>query len=156
MGLKNYTTIIKSNTTIIEIEKILLTQGVTDIWKQYDSDGNAKNVCFMVITEHGKLPFKLPVNPEAVQQVLRNQKRSGKLKKLSMAKINDIDYCRNVSWRIIKDWIDAQMAIIELDLVKIEQVFLPYIWNPATGKTFYEQIVENKFKGYLMEENPKL
>src|SRR5947209_7789589 len=29
-------------------------------------------------------------------------------------------------WRVIKDWAEAQSALIEANQVKIEQVFLPY------------------------------
>lgn len=31
------------------------------------------------------------------------------------------------AWRILKDWVAAQLAIIETEMVVIEQVFLPYL-----------------------------
>lgn len=41
-------------------------------------------------------------------------------------------------WRIIKDWVEAQMVILETKMVKIEQVFLPYLYDLESDKTFYE------------------
>ena len=31
------------------------------------------------------------------------------------------------AWRIIKDWVDAQMALLETEMVDFEEVFMPYI-----------------------------
>lgn len=43
-----------------------------------------------------------------------------------------------VSWRILKDWIVAQMAIIQAKLASLTQVFLPYI-VAKDGKTLFEK-----------------
>ena len=32
-----------------------------------------------------------------------------------------------VAWRIIKDWVEAQMALVDTSMVKTEEVFLPYM-----------------------------
>lgn len=50
-----------------------------------------------------------------------------------------------VAWRIIKNWIEAQLAIIEAGQAEFSQVFLPYTQNQG-GKTLYEIIKEEKFK----------
>lgn len=53
-----------------------------------------------------------------------------------------------VGWRILKDWIEAQLALIETGMVTIEQVFLPYVQNDK-GQTLYEAIADKKFAGLL-------
>jgi hypothetical protein len=35
-----------------------------------------------------------------------------------------------VSWRLINDWVEAQMTIVETTMVQLEQVFLPYVITP--------------------------
>lgn len=45
---------------------------------------------------------------------------------------------------IIKDWVDAQLAIIESDMVTLEQVFLPYM-QVKGNQTLYETMVERRF-----------
>lgn len=42
-------------------------------------------------------------------------------------------------WRNIKDWIDAQMALLETEMVKIEEIFLPYVVGDKEGHTMYER-----------------
>lgn len=151
IGLKNYTTKIPVEQTIAEIEKILSKHRVTDIWKQYSGDGEITGLNFIVQTEAGRIPFKLPVNFMAVQQVLKNQKNAGKIKNVPWGVINDLAQPRRTAWRILKDWLDAQMALIELEMVKIEQVFLPYAYDPVKEKTLFEILEEKKFVGMLME-----
>ncbi len=150
-GLKNYTTKIKVEQTVMEIEKVLSKHGVSDIWKEYSGDGEINGMNFVVKTEHGKIPFKLPANITAVQQVLKNQKNAGKLSKIPWHAINDMAQSRRVAWRIILDWIDAQMALIELEMVTVEQVFLPYAYDPVKEKTLYESLSEKRFVGMLMD-----
>jgi hypothetical protein len=46
------------------------------------------------------------------------------------------------AWRIVKDWTEAQLAIIETRMVKTEQVFLPYAIM-RDNKTLYEHVEAN-------------
>ena len=52
---------------------------------------------------------------------------------------------RRTAWRNIKDWLDAQMALIETEQVKLEEIFLPYMTD-GSGKTLYEYMKEGDFK----------
>lgn len=151
MGLKNYTTGISVDKTVLEIEQILSRHSATDIWKQFDGAGNVVCVNFAVNTEFGKMPFRLPMDVLAVSQILKNEKKSGKLSGVSNREAMDLEHARRVGWRIVKDWIDSQMALVEIKLVKIEQVFLPYAYDFRTEKTLYETFREKKFAGMLME-----
>lgn len=153
MGLKNYTTTINAKKTVSEIEELLVKNKATDIWKEFDVSGNVISLNFAVMTEYGKMPFKLIVNAEAVQQILIEQKKEG-LINISNKDVLDIDYARNVGWRILKDLIDAQMAVVSVKMRKLEQVFLADIWDARTGRTFFEILSEKKFAGMLMEAKP--
>lgn len=46
-------------------------------------------------------------------------------------------HAENVAWRILKDWIAAQMAFLESEQAALEEIFLPYTVN-REGKTMYE------------------
>ena len=50
------------------------------------------------------------------------------------------EQARRVAWRIIKDWIDAQLALVEVRLVSLPEVFLPYAVSPRSGRTLYEEL----------------
>lgn len=42
-----------------------------------------------------------------------------------------------VAWRILRDWVMAQMAILETEMVAIDQIMLPYMVDDQ-GHTVYE------------------
>lgn len=153
--LRNYTTSIPVMKTIAEIEGILATHGATDIIKQYDGAGNVLALSFVVQTTFGRVAYRLPMEAQQVGQTIKNAKAKGILKGLSKSQASDINTARRVGWRIIKDWLDAQMSLVEIALVKVEQVFLPYAWDPVNERTFFQAIVESKgqqLQGMLMIE----
>jgi hypothetical protein len=149
-GLKNYTTEIPVQKTISEIEDILVKHGATDTWKQYDSAGKVIALNFAVNTEFGKVPFKFSIDANVICGVLREQVKQGS-RGISMKQASDIEHARNVGWRIVKDWIDAQMAMVSLKMRKLEQIFLADIYDMRSEKTFFQILQGKKYAGLLME-----
>lgn len=49
-----------------------------------------------------------------------------------------------VAWRILKDWVEAQMALLDIEMVRFEEIFLPYI-ETKNGRTVYERLEEKQF-----------
>ena len=117
MALKNYTTTINANKTIGEIQEILSKHGATAIMTEYDN-GEVVALSFKINTPRGEIGIKLPANTDKVLRVLKKQKqRNGQIK-------DNQEQATKVAWRIIKDWIDAQMAILETEMVDMEEIFL--------------------------------
>ena len=52
-------------------------------------------------------------------------------------KLKTEEQARRVAWRITKDWVEAQMAIVEAQLASLPEVFLPYAVT-NTGQTLFE------------------
>ena len=48
-----------------------------------------------------------------------------------------------VAWRILKDWVEAQMALLDIEMVRFEEIFLPYI--EVQGQTVFEKLEEKQF-----------
>jgi hypothetical protein len=94
-------------------------------------------------TQFGQMGFRLPADPQPVIATLKRQAMAGKIPKRFAS---DVAQARRVAWRIVRQWVEAQLAIIELSMVKPEQVFLPYAINPQTGQTVYEMMIESKFE----------
>lgn len=132
MAILNYTTSIDVHKTLGEIQKILVTHGARKIMYDYDDKGRIITLCFMVQTPDGERGIKLPANVPAVYEVLKRQKQAGKIK-ISI----DYEQAERVAWRIVKDCIEAQMAILESQMVQIEEIFLPYMVN-RQGQTFFD------------------
>ncbi len=51
-----------------------------------------------------------------------------------------------MAWRIIKDWVEAQTAIIQAGMVTLTQVFLPYLETTPGGPLLYEAYVDHGMK----------
>lgn len=148
-GLKNYTTEIPAQRTISEIEEILVKHGATDTWKQYDSIGKVTALNFAVNTEFGKMPFRLSIDAQVISKVLKEQIKQG-LKGISRKQALDIEHARNVGWRIVKDWIDAQMAMVSLKMRKLEQIFLADVYDMRSEKTLFQIFQDKRYAGLLM------
>lgn len=136
MAIKNYTTTINVNKTIEEIQEILSKHGATAIMTEYDN-GNVTGLSFKIMTPRGELGIRLPSNTDRVLQVLKKQKKNNTKVK------NTFEQANKVAWRIIKDWIDAQMAILETEMVEMEEIFLPYMIN-NDGQTLYQAFKNNQ------------
>lgn len=136
MAIKNYTTTINANKTIGEIQELLSKHGATAIMTEYD-DGNVTGLSFKIMTTRGELGIRLPSNTDRVLQVLKKQRKNNNQVKDTFEQAN------KVAWRIIKDWVDAQMAILETEIVEMEQIFLPYVLNNR-GKTLYQEFKDNQ------------
>lgn len=139
LKIKNYTTNISAEKTIAEIEKLLAQFGASAIFKEYFSDGRVKSLSFKLENQG----FKMPANINGVKEVLYSGKRSYHGKD-SMKARDDRAY--RVAWRIIKDWLHAQLSLIASGQAHPQEIFLPYLFNGE--KTLYQAWTEGKL---LME-----
>jgi hypothetical protein len=62
------------------------------------------------------------------------------MKEQRISNSRDDDYCYRVAWRILRDWVDIQIALVEVDIVQMQEVFLPYVVQ-KNGQTLFENIV---------------
>ena len=135
---------------------MLVGAGAQKILKDYDGAGNIISISFMIDTDKGIVPIKMPMNVRAVMQVINDQTEqyrktsSGRIRIVPLSMKNDIEQAHRVGWRIIRDWLEGQLALIFLRMVKIQEIFLPYIVG-QNGKTVYETIEAQGFKGFLLE-----
>ena len=135
MPLLNYTTSINADRTIQEIQSCLARHGAKAIINEYDDNGYIIALSFAIELNDQKIGFKLPCDWRPVQQILEKDRKVPK-------RLKTQEQALRVAWRIIKDWVDAQMAIVETKMVKIEEVFLPYAVQ-RNGRTLYENTVES-------------
>ncbi|MBQ8371542.1 MAG: hypothetical protein IJX38_01195 [Clostridia bacterium] len=132
MPLLNYTTKVDVYTTIGAIQGCLVRHGARKIMQDYDSLGKPQALCFVIDTKFGMRGIKLPANVEAVHKVLERQKVKC-----------DREQAERVAWRILKDWVEAQMAILESEMVQMDEIFLPYM-VANDGATAYELYQNNQ------------
>jgi hypothetical protein len=89
---------------------------------------------FAVRASYGDQTYTLPSNVDKVRSVLLRQKVP--------ARYSTAEHAARVAWRILQDWVAAQLALIETETVGLDQVMLPYAHADAQGTTVYERFVE--------------
>ena len=141
MPLLNYTTQIEATKTVGEIQGILAGHGAKSILIDYSNDGQIEALAFKVLTPQGDIGIRLPIDPDAVLKVLTEQNRLGRVPRRYINRPQAV----RVAWRIVKDWVAAQMAILETEMVRMEQIFLPYVMT-RSGKTLYEALAQRHFQ----------
>lgn len=135
MALKNtYTTSPVSN-MLNDIQKALLRVKATDISYKFDSQGRITGLRFGMNIGSEPVGFLLPVNIEKVRLVLKHEGNK---------RWNDDEYVYRVAWACMRDWVVAQMALIETEMAEPLQVFLPYA-HDASGTTLFEKVVSSGF-----------
>lgn len=139
--LKNYTSGVPVDRTISRIESLLVTAGASNIVKDY-KEGKLDAICFMVVMPDSgdKVSVRLPAKVEAVYATMKDavkRPRRGTLEKLQ-------DQASRTAWKLMQDWVEVQLSLIQMHQVEFLQVFLPYVW---TGKsTFYDMLKGQNFK----------
>ena len=136
MALKNYTTNKTVGETAGDIMRILAEHGARRVMFEYSEGGDMKAVCFSIVTNYGEQGIRLPANVDRVQAVLKKQANDPKNR--SRARIDaSAEQSARVAWRVVKDWLDSQLALLETEMVEMDQLFLPYFVN-KNGQTLYE------------------
>ena len=125
MPIKNYTTTVPALQSVAEIVGALAAHGATKIQQDYDA-GRPISIAFVIDTPAGQRGFRLPSSAERVKAVLLRQK----------VKADDAQ-AERVAWRILRDWVLSQMAILETEMVTMDEVMLPYMVDDM-GRTVYE------------------
>ena len=139
MALLNYSTTVDAYKTVAEIEQMLVRHGAKSIMKSYEGE-DVTSLSFLIDTGSGNVPVKLPVRLDDVLQVLTEQKKAHPKANIKATR----EQANRVAWRILKDWIEVQMALLDMQMVKFEEIFLSYI-ETADGKTVYEKLEEKHF-----------
>lgn len=137
MPILNYTTKIDTFQTVGEIQGILAKHGARKMMIEYDGKGEPETIAFEILTPYGSRGIKLPSNWSAVFAVLKKQKVKC-----------DEEQAKRTAWRIVKDWVASQMAILEAEMVSMDEIFLPYMVDKS-GRTLYENYLDNQI---LLEE----
>ncbi len=148
MTLFMETTQIAPENTIAEINSLLVKAGAKQILTEYGPDKQVSAVCFMLEVKGTPLRFRLPCRWRAVQIILASRSREYKnawnpQRKEEALKKHEAQ-ARRVAWRIVLRWVQAQLAFVETEMVKTEEVFMSYLQMP-NGQTAFEMLEQKGF-----------
>lgn len=141
MSLYMETTLIQAEETVSQIQRVLGRCGASAIMTEYDG-GNIKSLSFKVKYRDVNVPFRLPCRHESIYAIL-----SAKVKRFKPDTEERLRrQSQNVAWRQIFQWVQAQMALIETEMVTMPEVFMPYIQVDPKGTTLFERMDKQGFK----------
>lgn len=130
MPILNYTTTIDAHRTVSEIMALLSKAGARQASIDYE-EGEPVALVFTLGVRGVPVQFRLPSRHEGVLRALEASKAERRFKTPAQA--------RRVAWRIVKDWTEAQLAIVEAEVAQIHEVFLPYAIT-TDGRTVAERL----------------
>ena len=138
MPILNYTTTISPEKTVSEIQRCLVRIGAKAVLTEYDDDGILCALSFRI--QHGQclITFRMPARLDAIYKILYNDPEVPR-------KLKSHEQSSRVAWRIMKNWTEAQAAIVEAEQAEVVEVFLPYAQDPNTGNTMYQQLKQSNF-----------
>lgn len=160
MFLKNYTSDVASNITIHRIEQVLLKAGVNAIAKEYGPTGNIAAVTFRLPVGGNRpaLSIRMPADVEAAQNALwLDYAGDDKLSadgnsvywnsRKKKTRKDFLEQGERTAWKLVQDWIEVQVSMIQLQQADPVQVFLPYIWDGRS--TFFQRLKDSGFKALM-------
>ena len=124
------TTSISPQKTVSEIMTVLVASGARQIATDYGVNGSPKGLRFSIGVNGTDHTFALPVRPESLLKYLRGNR----------------EQAERVAWRQLLRWVQAQLAMIEVGMVRAEEVYVPYMIQPGTQHTLFEIMTGSHFK----------
>ena len=148
--IENYTTTVAAAKTAAAMQKLLVDHGATAIMNEY-ANGKLVGITFATPTEFGSQTFRLPVDVDAMHRVLVQEKRAGRLPSISEARAADVDHAERVAWRVVAEWLRAQMTLIRAAMATVDQVMLPYL--VVDGRSVYDAYREQHTRELTTGDN---
>lgn len=142
MPIKNYTSETPASRSIQEIQDSLVKHGATGVLMEYEQGtGRIAALKFKLPFKGNDLSFQLPVGWKKFKAVLVEQRVIG-----SQTRDAD-DKAYRIAWRCLRDWVLAQMALFETQMVDFPQVFLPFAVAKDGVSTLYDRVLNGNLLG---------
>ncbi len=125
--------------TIAEITGVLRNYRVRDTLMNYDDEGYITSFSFTLRIGENLIPYKLPVNHIPLWEMAKRKETKY---------IRDEQQSRRVAWRQILKWLEAQMALIDIEMVTADQVLLPYMMVDKNS-TVYDKYLTGSIRPLL-------
>lgn len=142
MNLKNYTSSVPVINSIARIEHRLAQAGATHIAKSYNKE-RPIGMIFQIPINNVPLTFKLPAKAEKVYDYMIKQRaKPPKKEQLETIRLQ----ADRTAWKILADWIDIQVSIVQIDQAEPTEVFLSYLYDSKRDQTLFDKMKETNFK----------
>lgn len=163
MFLKNYTSECPVHITISRIEQALIKCGISGITKEYGPSGEIVALTFHIqIQGMPRVTIRLPADTKAATQALwLNYADGSRLTSDGQAiafggrktkrRADFAQQGERTAWKLMQDWVEVQMSLIQMKQADFIQVFLPYVWDESKRQSYYDAIKGAGYRALLPE-----
>lgn len=147
--IKNYTSDVAVNKSLGLIKKRLVSAGATHIAEFYNEQTHIlEGIIFQIRVKDNYVTYKLPSNvPEVVIYFVAAIKKAHKGTRERV-----IDQAVRTAWKILADWVDIQISMVEIGKREVQELFFQYAYSQIKDKTIYEML-QNNYVNNLLEEH---
>lgn len=137
--IANKGTTVPAEKTVSEIQSTLASVRASSIMIDYE-DGKPEAIAFKLIRSGNPIAFRLRANWQGIMAAMKKDKTIPR-------RLVCEDQARRVSWRVVRDWLRAQLTLIEAGAATIEEVMLP--WAVTSDGTTVSQRILSGPHGFL-------
>lgn len=143
MNLKNYTSDVPATQSMGRIEQKLIEIGASDISKKYENQ-ICRGITFLIMDKRTKqtLAYHLKAQVDECFKIMWEERTPQGQRQTDKKKL--MEQANRTAWKILLDWTEVQCAMIMLGQAEPLQLFLPFLYDIGTQKTFYEKITSGE------------
>lgn len=128
----NYMTEVDPIKSASEVMAMLAVKGAKTVQIEYEN-GEPSAMAFRIDCQGVEMPFRLPCNWRGVLKALE--------KTAPYSRQNE-KQAKRTAWRIVKDYVEAQLAIVESNQAEMAEVFMGYAITKG-GVTLFQRIMQD-------------
>lgn len=142
--IANKTTKISAEKSVGEIQKMLAESNASSILIEYEQ-GLPDSISFQLSHGRGVIAFRMPCNWRGTLSAM-NRDKSIPLR------LQTSEHARRVCWRVIRDWLRAQLTLVESGVSTVHEVMMPWMIT-EDGTTVSSRIFSDS--GFLKLTGPQ-
>jgi hypothetical protein len=147
-GPLNWTTKIRAKVTAQECVGMLVDHGAERAGLTV-KDRRPVGIEFQISTKWGLRHYALPVDVDASQALLFQAIDEGRIVPggggRTRAQLTSREHAEDVAWRVMRDWLEVQIAMIEAGLATMERLLLS--WQlVAPGQDMFDALDEQQLQ----------
>lgn len=117
--IANRTTKVAAGQTVSEIQAMLIEVRASSMMIDFENS-EPSAITFQLRRGEQNLCFRLPSNWQGILAALKRDKSTPQ-------RLRNEEHARRVSWRVVRDWLRAQLTLIEAGAATLEEVMVPWL-----------------------------
>jgi hypothetical protein len=139
----NYTTKVSAEVTAGECVRLLAKHGASAVGMTFDADQQPTGLSFRIDTDLGERGYRMEVDSTGLGVQLAEASKAGLLTRaMPQSWYLTDEHVHAVAWRQVKDWLEANLAMIAARMWSLDRVMLP--WQLVDHETDVYQAIRNQ------------